>query len=47
MMGSVSKLEKKLNELSIQITNSREKRPKATNQRTNMWCSIVKDTDNN
>ena len=32
-------LQQKFKELSVQLVNAREKRPKATNQRTNVWCT--------
>jgi hypothetical protein len=32
-------LQQKFNELSVQLANVRDKRPKATNQRTNVWCT--------
>ncbi|HYP42877.1 MAG TPA: hypothetical protein VEQ18_02540, partial [Candidatus Nitrosocosmicus sp.] len=38
----ISKLEKKLNDLTIRFTQAREKRPKSSNQRTNMWCTNCK-----
>ena len=42
VMDSISKLEKKFTELAIQVTAGSDKRPKPTNQRTNVWCSNCK-----
>ena len=39
IMDSIIKLEKKFTELAIQVTSGKDKRPKPTNQRTNVWCS--------
>jgi hypothetical protein len=41
----ISDLQQKFKELSVQLANAREKRPKATNQGTNVWCTIVVDRD--
>jgi hypothetical protein len=32
-------LQQKFKELSVQLANARDKCPKATNQRTNVWCT--------
>jgi hypothetical protein len=32
-------LQQKFKELSVQLANARDKRPKAINQRTNVWCT--------
>jgi hypothetical protein len=32
-------LQQKFKELFVQLANARDKRPKATNQRTNVWCT--------
>ena len=42
VMDSISKLEKKFTTLVVQVTAGRDKRPKPTNQRTNVWCSNCK-----
>ena len=42
VMDSISKLEEKFTELAVQVTAGRDKRPKPTNQRTNVWCSNCK-----
>ena len=41
IMDSITNLEKKFTELAVQVTSGKDKRPKSTNQRTNVWCSIV------
>ncbi len=35
-------IQKQLKELSVQITEGKNKRPRANNQRTNIWCSNCK-----
>ena len=35
---SITNLEKKFTELTVQVTSEKDKRPKPTNQRTNVWC---------
>ena len=42
IMDSITNLEKKFTELAIQVTSGKDKRPKPTNQRTNVWCSNCK-----
>ena len=42
IVDSISKVEKKIIELAVQVTARRNKRPKPTNQRTNVWCSNCK-----
>ena len=42
VMDSISKLEKFFTELAVQVTTRRDKRPKPTNQRTNVWCPNCK-----
>ena len=39
IMNSITNLEKKFTELAVQVTSGKDKRPKPTNQRTNVWCS--------
>ena len=39
IMDSITNLEKKFTELAVQVTSGKDKRPKPTNQRTNVWCS--------
>ena len=39
IMDSITNLEKKFTELAVQVTSRKDKRPKPTNQRTNVWCS--------
>jgi hypothetical protein len=35
----IQDLQQKFKELSVQIANSKERRPRPTNQRTNIWCT--------
>jgi hypothetical protein len=35
----ISDLQQKFKELSVQLANTRDKLPKATNQRANVWCT--------
>jgi hypothetical protein len=35
----IIELQQKFKELSVQLANAKDKRPKATNQRTNVWCT--------
>jgi hypothetical protein len=35
----IIELQQKFKELSVQLANAKDKRPKATNQRTNVWCA--------
>ena len=39
IMDSITNLEKFFTELAVQVTSGKDKRPKPTNQRTNVWCS--------
>ena len=39
IMDSITNLKKKFTELVVQVTSGKDKRPKSTNQRTNIWCS--------
>ena len=39
IMDSITNLEKKFIELVIQVTSRKDKRPKPTNQMTNVWYS--------
>ena len=39
IMDSITNLEKKFTELVVQVISGKDKRPKPTNQRTNVWCS--------
>ena len=39
IMDSITNLEKKFTELIVQVTSRKDKHPKPTNQRTNIWCS--------
>ena len=39
IMDSITNLEKKFTELVVQVTSGKDKHPKPTNQRTNVWCS--------
>ena len=38
IMDSITNLEKKFIELVVQVTSGKDKHPKPTNQRTNIWC---------
>ena len=42
IMDSITNLEKKFTKLAVQVTSGKDKRPKPTNQRTNIWCSNCK-----
>ena len=42
IMDSITNLEKKFTELAVQVTSRKNKCPKPTNQRTNVWCSNCK-----
>jgi hypothetical protein len=35
----IIELQQKFKELSVQLANAKDKHPKATNQRTNVWCT--------
>ena len=43
LMDSIFKLEKFFTELVVQVTSRKEKHPKLTNQRTNVWSSNCKE----
>ena len=39
IIDSITNLEKKFIELAVQVISGKDKCPKSTNQRTNIWCS--------